>query len=249
MRFERPEDFYAVYDEYKNYAAPDLREKHVRWMDREFWGPAQCDAGMSFLEIGCGTGQFLKYLHHKGVRRFVGIDLDPKVLAYIPDELAARVRIASVWDYLGDCAADGPFDRVFLLDVLEHFSAYEGVALLERIKSALAQDALVTVRVPNMASPWAAQHQYGDLTHKTAFAPGNLRQLGLAAGFDTVALVPERRGSRFRRFTEDRLHGFLSQLLTNTPPLWSPNMISVFKPKTGGATGVRAHGAKGAHTP
>ena len=136
------------------------------------------------------------------------------------DELSARVRIT-------DCGDDGPFDRVFLLDVLEHFSAYEGVALLERIKTVLAQDALVTVRVPNMASPWAAQHQYADLTHKTAFAPGNLRQLGIAAGFDTVALVPERRGSRFRRFTEDRLHGFLSRLLTDTPPLWSPLMISV----------------------
>ncbi len=232
MSFDKPEDFYAVYDEYKNYASPDLRGKHVRWMDREFWGPAQCDAGMSFLEIGCGTGQFLKYLHHKGARRFVGIDLDPKVLGYLPDELSARVRIT-------DCGDDGPFDRVFLLDVLEHFSAYEGVALLERIKTVLAQDALVTVRVPNMASPWAAQHQYADLTHKTAFAPGNLRQLGLAAGFDTVALVPERRGSRFRRFTEDRLHGFLSRLLTDTPPLWSPLMISVFKPKPEGAKGAR----------
>ncbi len=90
-----------------------------------------------------------------------------------------------------------------------------------------------------MASPWAAQHQYADLTHKTAFAPGNLRQLGIAAGFDTVALVPERRGSRFRRFTEDRLHGFLSRLLTDTPPLWSPLMISVFKPKPEGAKGAR----------
>ena len=240
MRFERPEDFYAVYDEYKDYAPSDLRAKHVRWLDREFWEPARCAAAMSFLEIGCGTGQFLKYLHHKGARRFVGIDLNTKVLAYMPDELAAHVRIASAWDYLDDCAADGPFDRVFLLDVLEHFSAYEGVALLERIKPALAEDALVAVRVPNMASPWAAQHQYADLTHKTAFAPGNLRQLGLAAGFDTVALVPERRGSRFRRFTEDRLHGFLSRLLTDTPPLWSPLMISVFKPKPDAAKGARA---------
>ena len=58
---------------------------------------------------------------------------------------------------------------------------------------------------------------------------------GFGGTLISVALVPEQRGSRFRRFTEDRLHGFLSQLLTNTPPLWSPNMISVFKPKPGSA--------------
>ena len=32
-RFERPEDFYAVYDGYRDYVRPDLAAKHIRLFD------------------------------------------------------------------------------------------------------------------------------------------------------------------------------------------------------------------------
>ena len=70
------------------------------------------------------------------------------------------------------------------------------------------------------------------MTHKSAYAPGGLRQVGLAAGYDCLAFLPQRRGSPFRRFAEDRLHGLLSAVLTETPPIWSANMIAVLKPKS-----------------
>ena len=228
MPIARPEDFYATYAEYKGYAPPELKAKHIRWMDREFWVPARCAPQHSVLEIGCGTGQFLLYLRHKGVTRMVGIDHDARAKDVMPADIARNVRIVDVWEFLK--TETGPFDRIVMLDVLEHFTIPDGAALLEAIRRVLAPDGLVTVRVPNMASPWAGQHQYADLTHKAAYAPGGLRQLAIAAGFECVAFVDQRRGSRSRRFLEDCLHGLLSAVLTETPPLWSANMIAVLKP-------------------
>ena len=59
MAIEKPEDFYKVYAAFKRYQTPVLKDKHVKWYDREFWVPAQCGPGTSVLEIGSGTGEFL----------------------------------------------------------------------------------------------------------------------------------------------------------------------------------------------
>ena len=229
MPIAKPEDFYATYAEYKSYVRPELKAKHVKWLDREFWVPARCEPHHSVLEIGCGTGQFLLYLHRKGVTRFTGIDQDAKIKDVLPPEVAAHVRIADVWEFLK--TETTRFDRIVMLDVLEHFTIPDGAALLEAVRGILAPDGMLTVRVPNMASPWAGQHQYADLTHKAAYAPGGLRQLAIAAGFDCVAFVDQRRGSRSRRFLEDCLHGLFAAVLTETPPLWSANMIAILKPR------------------
>ena len=183
------------------------------------------------LEIGCGTGQFLLYLRHKGVERLSGLDSDRRLGEGLPAPIADAVRITDLWDFLDDPVDPGaPFDRVFALDVIEHFTPADGVRLLTRLKPLLAPAARVTLRTPNMASPWGAQHQFSDLTHLAAYTPGSMEQLALAAGYGVVAFAEQRRGSPFRRFAEDRLHGFLGAVLTQKPRLWSANFITVLAP-------------------
>lgn len=234
MAIETPEDFYKTYSRFKAYERMDLRPKHIRWYDREFWEPAKCDASKSVLEIGCGTGHFLSYLKHKGVETFQGIDLDEKVKEHLADGIAEHVQITDVWDFLeqsaGSASFGASFDRIVMLDVLEHFSAFEAAKLLQGLKGILAGDGLLVIRVPNVASPWGHQHQYGDLTHKTAYTPDSLRQLALASGYEAVDFLGQRRGSPFRRFAEDTLHCILSGILTETPAIWSANMIGILKP-------------------
>ena len=72
MTFEKPEDFYKVYAAYKRYQTPILKKKHIRWFDQEIWTPARCTPETSILELGSGSGEFLAYLKHTGVRRFLG---------------------------------------------------------------------------------------------------------------------------------------------------------------------------------
>lgn len=230
MSIGKPEDFYELYARFKAYERPALRGKHIRWYDREFWLPTRCDASKAVLEIGCGTGHFLSYLQHKGVERFIGVDLDPKVVEFLAPEIAAHVRIADIWEVISGHDPASPFDRIVMLDVLEHFSPFEAVKLLRGLKDMLAGDGLINIRVPNLSSPWGLQHQYGDLTHKTAYTPDSLRQLASAAGYEVVEVLPQKRGSPYKRMAEDIFHGVLSRLLTEAPAIWSANFIGVIKP-------------------
>jgi len=229
MSVETPEDFYDSYAAYKRYQTPVLKPKHVRWYDREVWRPAACTRATSVLELGSGTGEFLAYLDHKGVTRFQGVEQDSDAVAAMPAGLRDRVHVGDLWGYLDAGAADGPFDRVVLLDLLEHFTAADGARLMEKLEGVLAADGRVIVRVPNMASPWGAMHQFSDLTHRCAYTPGSLEQLALATGYVAVAFVAQKRGSPFRRLAEDCLHGVLSRILVQPPTVWTPNVIAVFR--------------------
>ncbi len=230
MKFNKQEDFYTVYDSYKSYRRPVLKPKHIRWYDREFWNPTACSPSMSILEIGSGTGEFLEYLKFKGVERFLGVEQDARAVEVMAPELAAHVNVSNVHDFLNSGADGGGFERIALLDVLEHFDNFEGVELLQKLKTIITDDGLLVVRVPNMSSPWGGMHQYGDLTHKAAYTPKSLSQLALAAGFEVVDFLEQRRGSRFRYFSEGFLHWILSKILTDGREVWTANMIAVLRP-------------------
>jgi SAM-dependent methyltransferase len=225
----RPEDFYAVYPSFRQYATPELKPKHVRQFDREFWQPTEARSNMSVLEIGCGAGLFLAYLKSKGIKHFFGLDLDAKIAEFIPADLMTHVRIVDVWEYL-DLAPPHSFDRVAMFDVFEHFAPAEGVALLKKINNVLKPDGRVVMRVPNAASPWGLQYQYHDLTHKAAYNTGSLRQVALAAGFETLSFFGQQKGNGFRRTREKMLHGLLSWMLTEPPGIWSANFLAVLAP-------------------
>jgi SAM-dependent methyltransferase len=229
MAVESPDDFYKSYAAYKRYQTPVVKAKHVRWYDREFWTPAGCTTDTSVLEIGSGTGEFLAYLKRKGVKRFHGVERDRDAVAVMEAGLDAHVHVGDLWEFLDRGARGAPFDRVVMFDVLEHFAAVDGVGLLHRIKDVLAPNGLVVVRVPNMGSPWGGIHQFADLTHRAAYTANSLEQLGLAAGYEAVAFLPQRRGSPFRRLAEDCLHWLLSRILTTTPVVWTPNIIAVLR--------------------
>lgn len=220
--------FYTSYASYKQYVPPSLNRKDISRFDAEIWAPAECQATHSFLEIGCGTGGFLAYLHQRGVTRFIGIDHDPALTEVIPPELRDHFTCCSVWDLLADSQA-GTFDRVVLLDVLEHFAPAEATELLKALRPRLTPGARVVVKVPNAASPWALQWQFGDVTHQTPFTPLSLRQVADAAGYGLAAFWPQRRGSRRRMVTDALFHRFLSWVLLNPPPVWSPNFYGMLE--------------------
>jgi len=224
------EDFYTTYPDFRAYDPPVIKSKHVKQFDYEFWKPANCRTDCRVLEIGCGTGLFLAYLERKGVSDFAGIDADEKVLTVLPDSLKARVTIQDIWAYLGSEELQGGIDRVALFDVFEHFSPHEGVRLLTTLKEKLAPDARIVMRVPNMSSPWGLQYQYHDLTHKAAYTPGSLQQVALAAGYDVLAALPQRRRRGVRRGLENTVNWILDHTLTEPPPIWSANFIAVLSP-------------------
>ncbi len=221
--------FYGHYQDFKDYGTPRLKAKHLRQFDREFWVPSACVSGMAVLEIGCGTGLFLSYLREKGVADFLGIDRDPALAVHVPPEVAAHFEVADIWRFLEAGAGGRRFDRIALFDVLEHFTADEGVRLLTALKSILRPGGRLVIRVPNMSSPWALQYQFGDLTHRAAYTPSSLGQLALAAELNLRACIPQRRGGGGRRLLDGCFHWLLARILANPPEIWSANFVAVLE--------------------
>ena len=227
------DDFFAGYQDFKAYATPSLKEKHVRQFDREFWLATGCTPAMAVLDVGCGTGHFLAYLAAKKVEDFLGIDHDPALADFIPAAAVGHFAAVDVKPFL-DGGADGrTFDRVVLFDVLEHFSAADGVILLQGLAALLRDDGRILVKTPNMASPWGGQHQFGDLTHRTAYTPNSMRQLALAAGLDCLGCSRQVSGSPPRSFLDGVLHGVLDRVLMTPPEIWSANFFALLAPRPG----------------
>lgn len=225
-------DFYSSYRAYKNYQTPRLAAKDSARFDAEIWNPASFSSSMSCLEIGSGEGAFLAYLASKDMITFQGIDHDPALKAVQPSQVAAHFECADVWEYLQN---PGPpsFDRVVLLDVLEHFTPEEGFHLLSQIKGVLASEGKIVLKVPNGSSPWGINYQFGDLTHKTAYNGESLRQLASACGLQIEALYDQRRGSSRRMITDAIVHRFLSWALLTPPPHWGANLYCILSAQKG----------------
>jgi 2-polyprenyl-3-methyl-5-hydroxy-6-metoxy-1,4-benzoquinol methylase len=220
--------FYESYSRFKSYSTPVLKAKHAARFEHDFWQPVACETTHSVLEIGCGTGLFLLYLRKKGVKNFLGIDLDPALSSVMPSEVQENFKVVDVWEFLTD-TPPGAYDRIVLFDVIEHFEPEQGLALLERLRKALKPGGRILLKTPNGGSPWGMQHLYGDLTHKTAYTPNSLRHLAVTAGYRCLACRPHFENSPRRQWTDKAFHAFLSRLLMTPPEIWTANFFAVLE--------------------
>jgi SAM-dependent methyltransferase len=221
-------DFYESYAAFKGYSTPGLSGKDIARFDAEIWVPGGFAPGMRVLELGCGTGQFLAYLAAKGVTDLTGVDHDPELGPVIPPEVRESFICGDIGKWLGDTADEPPFDRIVLLDVLEHFTPADGFRLMSAMADRLAPGGRILVKVPNAGSPFGLTYQFGDLTHLTAFNAISLEQMATAAGLSVERLYDQHRGSRRRRVTDAMVRKFLSWALLVPPPLWGANLYGIF---------------------
>lgn len=224
---------YDSYATFKNYSTPQLGAKHIRRFDREVWEPANFRIDHAVLEIGCGTGLFLSYLAAKGVERYIGIDQDPALANVLSEGVREHFRQDDALTYAEAALKRGDrFDRIALFDVLEHFDVDGGRALLHALASLLATDGKIVVKVPNAASPWGLQFQYGDLTHRTAYTPESMAQQAIAAGLNCEMTYAHKLGSPARQRWETIIHGLLDRVVATPPSIWEGNFFAILTPVT-----------------
>lgn len=146
--------------------------------------------GGRVLDLGCGTGVFLRWLAKSANVVPMGVDGSPTQVElakqYLPD---VQIECEDGLTYLRK--HPDTFDGIFCFDVLEHIP---GDDLLlqwaEAARDALMPGGFFCCRVPNSASLTGAYIRYIDLTHVRAFTRPSILQLLQAAGFADCAIIP-----------------------------------------------------------
>ncbi|MBP1474670.1 methyltransferase domain-containing protein [Frateuria sp. MAH-13] len=114
---------------------------HCRTIGRRF-GSLK---GRALLDVACGTGEWLAWLHQHGARSVTGIDLSEKAIQ------ACRQRLPQGEFYC--CPAEelpfpsGAFDIVTCMGSLEHF--LDKLAALKEMRRVLKPGGFIVLLVPN----------------------------------------------------------------------------------------------------
>jgi SAM-dependent methyltransferase len=158
------------------------------------------------LELGCGRGDLLRGALREGFEVF-GVDLTPAYAAASPD-LAIEVASAATARSL-----EGTYEAIWLAAILEHLS--DPGLILRRVASALVDDGVLFVDVPNECSLWTrVGNAYMRLRgrpwavnlsptfppyHVVGFCPRSLRTLLEASGFEAVEIRTPRWSNELPR--------------------------------------------------
>ncbi|WP_107039734.1 class I SAM-dependent methyltransferase [Brumimicrobium mesophilum] len=157
-----------------------LKEK-VKWIKNE-------TNGKELLDIGSGTGHFLKTVNDAG---FVGIGLEPDADAREFAHKNNHVRSSSQEELYN--IDENSFDVVTMWHVLEH--VYDLRKDLKRIEEILKSNGKFFIAVPNMSSydaryykeDWAA---YDVPRHLYHFTERDISKLLAEFGFDLKKVIP-----------------------------------------------------------
>ena len=217
------------YKSHRDRGATGYKTKHRRQYDREFAALTGADPAMSVLEIGSGSGLFLRYLEDRGYAEIVGLDMDEHLAEALSDLTRAEIHLDDVAALLAGPLAGRRFDRIVMLDVAEHIEIGALTALLERLKDFLKPGGRLMLRVPNVESPWGLRMFFGTFDHVTPLGPGRIRELAMLTGWKCEKVAPQEPGRAFRRFKERLANGLLAGLLSYHPEIWTANLLAVWR--------------------
>ncbi len=147
------------------------------------------DREAKILDIGCGVGYFLHYLHLKGYKDILGIDLSPQMIgickANIPN---VRAEVADALGYLR--SHEETFDAIVANDTLEHVPKDRMIDLIAATHAALKANGTFLIKVPNLGNLFAIRLRYTDFTHEVGFTEHSLWQVLWLGGFRTIHVLP-----------------------------------------------------------
>jgi SAM-dependent methyltransferase len=168
-------EFYAEYYqiEDKHWWFVGRREIFLRLLQK-YLPPPRDGRPRQILDVGCGTGTMLGYLSRFGQAQ--GIDTDAGAVAFCHERGVSAVR------QVGDLPlpfADGTFDLITALDVIEHIE--DDRAMLRELYRITRPGGLFLFSVPAYQFLWGPQDEISH--HKRRYVAAQIRARMLDAGF------------------------------------------------------------------
>lgn len=153
------------------------------------------EPGMAVLDLGCGSGVVADWLATRA-RSVDAVDANPRAVEYARrtfarDNLTFHLATAEALPF-----AAARFDRIYVLEFIEHLYGSQLAALFTRLGSLLRPGGTVFLTTPNYRSPWPllegamdrlglAPHMEGE-QHVFHPTPRLLESLARETGFSTV---------------------------------------------------------------
>jgi SAM-dependent methyltransferase len=166
----------------------------LRWARRTKMLSSHLRAGVSVLELGCGTGYFTRELAKSGAH-IIAVDVSPELLAiasadHSTPNVCYEIQNAGAMSY-----PDAYFDSVVGSSVLHHLEIKEALREIYRV---LKIGGSIYFTEPNMLNPQIAmqknvpwiKRRLGDSPDETAFFRRPLRRLLEETGFRDVRIDP-----------------------------------------------------------
>jgi 2-polyprenyl-3-methyl-5-hydroxy-6-metoxy-1,4-benzoquinol methylase len=141
------------------------------------------DRNSRILDLGCGVGHLLYLLRECGFGDIFGVDICAGAVERAR-QMSLPVQQGDIFEFLE--TATQSFDCVIGVDVIEHLTLQQALALLGLIRSRLNPGGTVIFQTINGGSPWCQSFFASDLTHETLFTPYSLKSLLELSGFSDV---------------------------------------------------------------
>jgi SAM-dependent methyltransferase len=200
--------FYATFEDRYRGSREDIMQRQCYYL--KYVREAAESAGTnSFVDVGCGRGEFLELLRANGMAGR-GLDLNPIMVAEC-EERGLEAHLGDALDYLGSIPT-GSLAGVSAFHIIEHLPLEKMVQFFDEALRALAPGGILICETPNPANLFvAAERFYIDPTHRNPLPSEMISFLVEARGFVNVKVLPLHPVSSERRGYDDPMLALLQE--------------------------------------